>query len=144
MLMFLDCTTKLVFSTVIWTEVAFFAVQTYSGWPLGLFFAYYSGCFNFFCCFWSALFFYSRADKRRTRVAGRNTSEKDATFTRDTGVCVCLRAMCAHCVWTTVQMVLYHKSSAVTEMGNPARAKWVEKWMAAVPLSEGELDPHLT
>jgi len=34
--------------------------------------------------------FYSRADKRRTRVAGRNTSEKDATFTRDTGMCMSL------------------------------------------------------
>jgi len=37
-----------------------------------------------------------RADKRRTGVACRNTSEKDATFTRDTGVCTCVMCMCVH------------------------------------------------
>jgi len=29
-------------------------------------------------------------------------------------------------------------------MGDRARAKWAEKWKAAVPLSVGELGPHLT
>ena len=34
---------------------------------------------------WSA---FHRADERRARAASRNTPEKDATFARDTGVCV--------------------------------------------------------
>jgi len=37
------------------------------------------------------------------------------------------------------------KSSAVAEIGDRARAKWAEKCGgAAVPLSVGELGPHLT
>jgi len=35
-------------------------------------------------------------------------------------------------------------SSAVAEMGDRTRGKWAEKWGAAVPLSVGELGPHLT
>jgi len=38
-----------------------------------------------------------------------------------------------------------NKSSAVAETDDRARAKWAEKWgWAAVPLSVGELGPHLT
>jgi len=34
-----------------------------------------------------------------------------------------------------------HKSSAVAEMGNCARARWAEKRRAAVPLSVGSWVP---
>jgi len=38
-----------------------------------------------------------------------------------------------------------YKSSAVAEMGDPARAKWAENWGgASVSLSVGKLGPHLT
>jgi len=39
---------------------------------------------------------------------------------------------------------MLNKSSAVAEMVDRARTKWAEKWGAAVPLSVGELRPHLT
>jgi len=39
---------------------------------------------------------------------------------------------------------MWNKSSAVAEMGDRARAKWAEKWRAAMPLSMGGAGPHLT
>jgi len=36
-----------------------------------------------------------------------------------------------------VFVAVKNKSSAVAEMGDRARAKWAEKWGAAVPLSVG-------
>ena len=41
--------------------------------------------------------------------------------------------------------LIHSKSAAVAEMGDRARAKRAEKWGgAAVPLSVGQLGPHLT
>ena len=39
---------------------------------------------------------------------------------------------------------MQYKTSAVAEMANHARPKWAQKlWGAAVPISLGELGPHL-